>query len=475
MNAIPNHHGASGNIFRSLNPTTGQLEATFPTLDEPQLENVLQAASAAQRRWAASTVATRAAVLRAISAGLRAARDELGRLATIEMGKPLAGAMVEADKSAATCDWYAEHGAEILATTEVAMPTGSAQVVTLPIGVVLAIMPWNFPIWQAMRFIAPALMAGNGILLKHAANVPQCARTIERVVREAAVPLGMPENLFTTIFVDTPGIPAIIADDRVAAVTLTGSERAGMSVGEHAGRALKKCVLELGGSDPFIVMPSADLPAAVTAGITARMQNNGQSCICAKRFIIHDALYAGFETAYVAAARALAIGDPLEPGTDIGPLSTAAARDHLHDQVRRAVAAGGRILTGGQPLDGEGFFYPPTVIAGLSADSAIAREEFFGPVALLFAVPDADAALRLANAVPFGLGSSVWTRDDAEAEFFVMGIEAGMTAINTLVISDPRVPFGGVKRSGHGRELAAIGLREFTNTKTVLRGAAPMP
>ena len=307
--------------FRSTNPATGELLATFSTLQDAELEVRLRDAASAQKHWGAASIETRAAVLRAVGAALRAERAELGRIATLEMGKTYVSAMAEADKSAAACDWYAEHGADILKTIPVAMPSGSARVRILPLGVVLAIMPWNFPIWQAMRFIAPALMAGNGILLKHAANVPQCAMALERIVRAAAIPLGMPAEVFTNLFVDTPVIPAIIADNRVAAVTLTGSERAGMAVGEAAGRALKKCVLELGGSDPFIVMPSADFDRAVATGVTARMQNTGQSCVCAKRFIVHSALYDRFEAAFTAAASRFTFGDPMDScyrnGTDL--------------------------------------------------------------------------------------------------------------------------------------------------------------
>jgi succinate-semialdehyde dehydrogenase/glutarate-semialdehyde dehydrogenase len=464
MNAISAAHQ-----FRSVNPVTGTAIASFASIGAVELEEKLAAAAAAQAAWAASAVGTRAAVLRAIAATLRAERAELGRIATLEMGKLYAAAMAECDKSAMTCDYYAEHGAEIMQPTPVAMPSGSAEVRVLPLGVILAIMPWNFPIWQAMRFIAPAIMAGNGILLKHAANVPQCALMLERLVRQAGIPAGMPAALFTNLFVDTDLIPGIIADDRVAGVTLTGSERAGIAVGQAAGQALKKCVLELGGSDPFIVMPSADLDSTVRTAVNARMHNNGQSCVCAKRFIVHAAVYDRFEAAFVRIAAAMVVGDPMQPETEMGPLCTEAARRALEAQMDRALTAGARVLTGGSMLDGPGYFFPPTVLAGVPHDAAIAREEFFGPVAMLFKVSSKEEALALANDVPFGLGSSVWTQDAAEAEFFVAGIAAGMTAVNTMVISDPRVPFGGVKKSGYGRELAAIGLREFCNIKTVLR------
>lgn len=466
MSAFANDH-----IFRSINPVTGEVIASFAAIDAAALESKLAAAAIAQRQWSHSSLQTRATVLHAIAEALRAQRSELGRIATLEMGKTHASAMAEADKSAMTCDYYAEHGTEILRIVTVAMPAGTPSIVRVfPLGVVLAIMPWNFPIWQAMRFIAPAIMAGNAILLKHASNVPQCAQAIERLVREAGAAHGMPTDLFTNLLVETAAIGGIIADHRVAAITLTGSERAGMSVAEHAGRALKKCVLELGGSDPFVVMPSADIEAAVKTGVHARMQNNGQSCVCAKRFIVHEQVYDRFVTGYVERAAAMVIGDPMNAATEMGPLSSGTARDNLHEQVKQAAAAGGRVLTGGAMIHGAGYFYPPTVIVDVPADAPIAREEFFGPVAMIFRVGSKEQALHLANDTPFGLGSSVWTSDEAEAEYFVAGLEAGITAINTLVISDPRVPFGGVKRSGYGRELADIGLREFTNIKTVLRG-----
>ena len=454
--------------FATRNPATGALSQTYPTLTPPELEHHLAAAAAAQRQWAATPIPVRAAALHAIAEALRAERAELGRLATLEMGKTCQSALAEADKCASACDWYAHHGADLLRSTDTPMPTGRARIDYLPLGTILAVMPWNFPFWQAMRAIAPALMAGNAILLKHAANVPQCALAIERLVRTAGATRGMPPAVFTNLFVDTATIADIIADDRVAAVTLTGSERAGMAVAQAAGRALKKCILELGGSDPFIVMPSANIPQTIRMGVTARMQNNGQSCVCAKRFIVHQAAYAQFTDGFVAASQALRSGDPTDPATQLGPLCTEDARAHLHHQVERAVAQGARILTGGVLPDGPGWFYPPTVLADLPPDCDIAREELFGPVAMLFKVASAEDALALANDVPFGLGSSVWTSDAAEAEFFIRGCAAGMTAINTLVASDPRVPFGGVKRSGYGRELAHWGMHEFVNIKTVL-------
>jgi succinate-semialdehyde dehydrogenase/glutarate-semialdehyde dehydrogenase len=324
-------------------------------------------------------------------------------------------------------------------------------------------MPWNFPLWQVFRFAAPALMAGNVGLLKHASNVPQCALVIEEIFREA----GYPEGAFQSLLVEPAAVETILRDNRVAAATLTGSEPAGRSVAKLAGSEVKPTVLELGGSDPFVVMPSADLDVAIETAVKARVVNSGQSCIAAKRFIIAGSIYDKFEEQFVRRMQSLRVGDPLQPDTDIGPLATAKIRDDLHDQVRRAVESGGRILTGGHKLDGEGYFYAPTVLAGVSRRSEIYREELFGPVAMLFSVEDAQEALDVANDSPFGLGSSVWSRNEKEIEFFVNEIEAGQTFVNGMVASDPRLPFGGVKRSGYGRELAGYGIRAFVNIKTV--------
>jgi succinate-semialdehyde dehydrogenase/glutarate-semialdehyde dehydrogenase len=328
---------------------------------------------------------------------------------------------------------------------------------------VLAIMPWNFPFWQVVRFAAPALVAGNVGLLKHASNVPQCALALEEIFTRA----GAPPGVFQTLLIEARRVEAIIADARVAAATLTGSEGAGESVGAAAGRHLKKVVLELGGSDPFVVMPSADVEAAARTAVTARTINNGQSCIAAKRFVVHADVYDAFLERFVAGMRALTVGDPMDAATQIGPLATAQVRDDVADQVRRAVAEGARLMCGGEALPGAGNFYAPTVLADVARDGTPAREEVFGPVAAVFRARDLDDAIAIANDTPYGLGASAWTRDPEEARRFAEELEAGSVFLNGMVVSDPRLPFGGIKRSGHGRELSAIGLREFVNVKTV--------
>jgi succinate-semialdehyde dehydrogenase/glutarate-semialdehyde dehydrogenase len=383
---------------------------------------------------------------------------------TLEMGKLLGAAIDEAKKCAVGCRYYAENGARLLAPEVVRDAAGERDMVVYqPLGAVLAVMPWNFPFWQVIRFAAPALIAGNVALLKHASNVPQCALALEDLFRRA----GAPEGVFQTLLIGSDAVPAIIADPRVAGVTLTGSEPAGRLVAATAGRHLKKTVLELGGSDPFIVMPSADLERTVGMAVKARMVNNGQSCIAAKRFIVADAIYDRFAPRFVAAVGALHVGDPAAPGTELGPLATPAIVDALAAQVEQSVAAGARLLTGGHRLDRRGNFYAPTVLAEVPRAAPAFSDELFGPVASLFRVADIDAAIRLANDSGFGLGASAWTRDPAEAARFVEEIDAGMVFINEQVVSDPRLPFGGVKRSGYGRELGALALREFVNAKTV--------
>jgi succinate-semialdehyde dehydrogenase/glutarate-semialdehyde dehydrogenase len=370
--------------------------------------------------------------------------------------------MEEAAKSAWGCRYYAENAERFLAD-EVVPTTASRSFVTFqPIGPVLAIMPWNFPFWQVFRFAAPALMAGNVGLLKHASNVPQCALAIEEIFRRA----GFAEGVFQTLLIDTAQVKSVIEDRRVAAVTLTGSNAAGSQVASAAGKVIKPTVLELGGSDPFIVMPGADLDAAVQTAVKARVVNNGQSCIAAKRFIVADAVADEFERRFVAGMEALVVGDPMDPKTDVGPLATEAQLSTIAGQVDQSVQAGARVLTGGRRLDRPGWYYAPTVLAGITPDAPAYYEEVFGPVALVFRVKGIDDAIRLANDSPFGLGASAWTRNDAERARFIAEIEAGMVFINAMVASDPRVPFGGVKESGYGRELGHYGIREFVNMKT---------
>jgi succinate-semialdehyde dehydrogenase/glutarate-semialdehyde dehydrogenase len=382
---------------------------------------------------------------------------------TLEMGKPLKAAVAEALKCATGCRYYAEHAEKFLADEIVETGAKRSFIRYRPIGPILAVMPWNFPFWQVFRFVAPALMAGNVGLLKHASNVPQCALKIEDIIRRA----GFAEGVFQTLLIGSEPVDSILNDSRVAAATLTGSEQAGIQVGVSAARRIKKVVLELGGSDPFIVMPSADLDAAVATAVDARIQNNGQSCIAAKRFIVAERIADEFERKFVKRMQEVLVGDPLQESTQLGPLANADAVTSLDADVKKTVAAGARVLTGGHPLDRPGNFYAPTVLTDIPKDSPAYNEELFGPVASIFRVGDIDQAIHLANDSRFGLGASAWTNDPVETERFVNELEAGMVFLNKMVASDPRLPFGGVKYSGHGRELAEFGIREFMNIKTV--------
>jgi succinate-semialdehyde dehydrogenase / glutarate-semialdehyde dehydrogenase len=447
----------------TINPATGQTLRTFAPLTEGELEARLQCAADAFRRHRRTPFAERRRLMLEAAKILDAEKDAFGRLMVTEMGKPLKAAIEEAAKCALGCRYYAEHAERILADEVIETSATKSWVACRPIGPVLAIMPWNFPFWQVFRFAAPALMAGNVGLLKHASNVPQCALAIEDIFRRA----GFPEGCFQTLLVETEQVEGMIADPRVAAVTLTGSTGAGSHVASAAGKAIKKSVLELGGSDPFVVMPSADLDAAVTTAVKARAINNGQSCIAAKRFIVAEPIAEEFERRYVAGFESLTVGDPMDPATDVGPLATEAQVRTVAGQVERSVAAGARVLTGGRRLDRPGFWYAPTVLTGVTPESPAYHDEVFGPVAMLFRVRNIDEAIRLANDTPFGLGASAWTSDAGEQARFVDEIEAGMVFINAMVASDPRVPFGGVKQSGYGRELSWQGIREFVNAKTV--------
>ncbi|CAN5692928.1 NAD-dependent succinate-semialdehyde dehydrogenase [soil metagenome] len=450
----------------TADPTTGRTVQTFEPLTAEQLESRLQCAAEAYLRHRRTTFAERAAMMLRAAEVLDSEKEVFGRIMVEEMGKTLKSAMDEAAKSAWGCRYYAENAERFLADEEVPTTASRTFVTFQPIGPVLAIMPWNFPFWQVFRFAAPALMAGNVGLLKHASNVPRCALAIEEIFRRA----GFPEGVFQTLLIETDQVKTVIEDRRVAAVTLTGSNAAGSQVAAAAGKAIKPTVLELGGSDPFIVMPGADLDAAVATAVKARVVNNGQSCIAAKRFIVAEPVADEFERRFVAGMEALTVGDPMDPATDVGPLATEAQLRTITDQVERSVGAGARLLTGGRRLDRPGWYYAPTVMTGITRDSPAYHEEVFGPVALLFRVSGIEEAIRLANDSPFGLGASVWTRSDAERARFIADVEAGMVFVNAMVASDPRVPFGGVKESGYGRELGPYGIREFVNVKTVWVG-----
>ena len=448
----------------TINPTTGELLKSFEPLSAAQIEAKLQLAAETFPVFRRLSFAARAAMMNRAAEILESDKEELGRLMTTEMGKTFRSAVDEAVKCAWACRYYAENAEKYLADEDVPTNAKRSYVKYQPVGVVLAIMPWNFPFWQVFRFIAPGLMAGNVGLLKHASNVPQCALKVEEILRRA----GFPEGAFQTLLIGAKQVDAVLSDPRVAAATLTGSEGAGVDVGVSAAKRIKKVVLELGGSDPFIVMPSADVDLAADTAVKARVINNGQSCIAAKRFIVAESIADRFERAFVAKMQALKIGDPMDAATELGPLSTADAVKTLQADVDATVKAGAHVLTGGKPIDGSGWFYVPTVLTNIPPGSPGYKEELFGPVAGIFRVKDIDEAIRVANDCRFGLGASVWTNDPAERERFADEIESGMVFVNKMVVSDPRMPFGGVKWSGHGRELGgAHGIREFTNIKTI--------
>ncbi len=446
----------------TVNPATEETEAEFEPYDDATVDERLAKAAAAAARWRTSTFEERARLMVGAAELLEAELPDVARTLTTEMGKTFASAKAEVAKCALAMRYFSEHASSMLAPEAIESKASRAEVVYRPMGPVLAVMPWNFPLWQVVRFAAPALMAGNVGLLKHASNVPQAALYLESLFRRA----GHPDGVFQTLLVGSDKVEAVIADERVRAVTLTGSEGAGRSVAAAAGRALKKSVLELGGSDPFVVLPSADLDRAVAVAVEARVQNNGQSCIAAKRFIVHDEVYEEFTAAFVDAMKALVVGDPLDNATAVGPLALEAGRRTVHEQVTDAVEHGAEVLCGGAPLSGLGWYYPPTVVGDVTADMRVHREEVFGPVAMLYRAADAEEALRIANDTTFGLGASVWSRDAEEQERFLEGIEAGMTFVNAMVASTPELPFGGIKRSGYGRELSAHGIKEFCEVRS---------
>ena len=447
----------------SINPADGKTIKTFEALAEPEIDTKLQLAADTFRSYRLTTFAERAAMMTRAAEILETEKHDFARMMTLEMGKPIKGAVGEAEKCALVCRYYAENAKHHLDDIVVETNASKSYVRFEPIGTVLAVMPWNFPFWQVFRFAAPALMAGNVGLLKHASNVPQCALAIEDIFLRA----GFPAGAFQTLLIGSEPVQRILEDTRVVAATLTGSEPAGRSVASIAGKQIKRTVLELGGSDPFIVMPSAKLDEAVTTAVKARTINNGQSCIAAKRFIVAADIYDEFERRFVAEMKALQVGDPLDESTDIGPLATAQILKDVDEQVKTSVAAGALILTGGKKLDRTGNYYEPTVLVNVPTDSPASCEEIFGPVAMLFRVANIDDAIELANATTFGLGASAWTNDEREKERFANELEAGSVFINGMVASDPRLPFGGIKNSGYGRELSEFGIREFVNIKTV--------
>jgi succinate-semialdehyde dehydrogenase / glutarate-semialdehyde dehydrogenase len=447
----------------TINPATGETLQTFQPLSAAEIEHRLQLAVLTFEAERSTPFAERARRMLKAADILERDKADFAHLMTLEMGKPYKAAIAEAVKCTTACRYYAEKAEHILADEIIETGAKKSFVRYRPIGPILAVMPWNFPFWQVIRFAAPALMAGNVGLLKHASNVPQCALAIERIFLEA----GFPAGAFQALLIGSQQVDAILNDPRVVAATLTGSEQAGIEVGVAAAKRIKKVVLELGGSDPFIVMPSANLDAAVATAVEARVVNNGQSCIAAKRFIVHESIAADFEKKFVDRMKNLRVGDPFDETTELGPLATADAVKSLDADVQKSVKAGATLLTGGHKLDLPGNYYAPTVLTDIPKESPAYREEFFGPVASLFRVKNIDEAIRLANDSRFGLGASAWTNDDRERERFINELESGMVFINKMVASDARIPFGGVKSSGHGRELSANGIREFMNIKTV--------
>lgn len=452
----------------SINPYDGTELARFAVHTPQQVEDALSAAAASQYRWRQVPIRERAELLHGFARVLRAGKARFAEMITREMGKPIVESEGEIEKCAVTCEYYAEHASRFLADEQVASNASESAVVFDPLGVVLAIMPWNYPFWQFFRFAAPALAAGNGAILKHANNVPQCALAIEDIVCEA----GAPGGLVRTLLVDSSTVAGLIADDRIAAVTLTGSTQVGSIVASQAGRALKKQVLELGGSDPFIVLDDADVEAAAAVAVKARFINVGQSCVNAKRFIVEEAIADRFVAAFVDRVKALTIGDPILRDTQIGPMARASLRSDLHDQVERTLSAGATLRLGGRPVGGAGFIYEPTVIDHVGVDLVAFREETFGPVAAIIRAGDANEAVALANQSEFGLGAALWTGDIDRARKLARRIDAGAIFINGMVASDARLPFGGIKKSGYGRELGVYGIKEFTNIKTVWIGPA---
>lgn len=447
----------------SISPLTGELLREYEQHPDETVDSKIQLASERFREYRKTPFAVRSQMMSRAAEILESGRETFGKLMTQEMGKPLRAAIQEAEKCAFACRYYAQHAESFLADEEAKTNAARSFVRYQPIGPVLAVMPWNFPFWQVFRFAAPSLMAGNVGLLKHASNVPQCALAIEEIFRKA----GFPEGVFQTLLIGSDRVNKVIADPRVVAVTLTGSVGAGSSVAGTAGREIKKTVLELGGSDPFIIMPSADLDRAIETAVQARIINNGQSCIAAKRFIVHQGIARRFEQKFVQRMASLKVGDPMDPAVDVGPLATADGLGTLQEQVSKTVQMGARLLLGGKRINRQGNFFEPTVLSDIPRGSPALEEELFGPVASLFDVSSMADAICIANDSKFGLGSCAWTNDAVERDMFINEIESGLVFINGMVASDPRIPFGGVKHSGYGRELSYHGIREFVNVKAV--------
>jgi len=447
----------------TINPATGEVIKRFDALTDARVDEKIAKAAKTFHSYRKTSFAERARWMIRAAEILEGEKEPIGRLMTLEMGKTLGSAIAEAEKCAGGCRYYAEHAERFVADEIIQTAASRSFIRYQPLGIVLAVMPWNFPFWQVFRFIAPGVMAGNVGLLKHASNVPQCALKIEEILLRA----GFPEGVFQTLLIGASQVDRVLNDPRVAAATLTGSEQAGIQVGVSAAKRIKKVVLELGGSDPFIVMPSANLEEAAATAVKARVINNGQSCIAAKRFIVHEQIADTFEKEFVRRMQSLKLGDPFDAKTDIGPLATPDAVKDIDGDVQKTIHAGAKLLTGGKPVPGPGNFYEPTVLTCIPKDSPAYREEFFGPVASIFRVKNVEGALAIANDSRFGLGASAWTNDLAERERFIDDLEAGMVFINQMVVSDARLPFGGVKASGHGRELGPYGIREFANAKTV--------
>lgn len=452
--------------IQTINPTTGEVLETFELFSPTQIDEVLTATHTAFQSWRDTSFAKRSALFRRVAQYLREHKAELGRTATLEMGKPIVEAEAEVEKCAWNCEFYADNAEKFLADEQVATNATESYVAYRPLGVVLALMPWNFPYWQVFRFAAPALMAGNTAILKHASNVSRCALEIERIFREC----DFPEGVFRTVLVPGAETGKLIADPRIAAVTLTGSEEAGVAVASTSGQYLKKHVLELGGSDAFIVLQDADLDAAAQIAVTARFQNTGQSCIAAKRFIVVESVADAFEQKFAANTAKLKVGDPLERDTKIGPVARADLRDTLDELVQQSVKQGAKVLIGGKPREGNGSFYEPTILTNVTPDMPVFTDETFGPAAAVIRARDTDHAIELANNSKFGLSNNLWTRDIEQGRKLARRLESGSTFLNGMTASDPRLPFGGVKHSGYGRELSVFGIREFVNVQTVWIG-----